>query len=110
MANNETLRLEIDKQIAAGFSLDEIRKNLLNQQFTADEVNSALKQGNVSNRAKSSQGFGVVSILVSVYFIFSGIMKMSKYESGSGLYIFGLVMMLVGIGGLIYKLVDISRK
>ncbi|WP_276480370.1 hypothetical protein [Paraflavitalea pollutisoli] len=110
MANNETLQLEIDKQIAAGFSLDEIRKNLLNQQFSTDEVNSALKRNNVASRAKSSQGIGIMSMLVSVYFIFSGIMKMSKYQSGSGLYIFGLVMMLVGIGGLIYKLVDISRR
>lgn len=110
MASNETLRLEIDKQIAAGFSQEEIKKNLLNQQFTPDEVNSALRQGNVASRAKPSQGFGVVSLLVSGYFIFSGIMKMSKYESGSGLYLFGLVMMLVGVGGLIYKLYDMSRK
>lgn len=110
MANNETLRLEIDKQIAAGFTADEIRQNLLSQQYHPEEVNAALQQTNVASRARSSQGFGLVSVLVSIYFIFSGIMKMSKYASGSIGFTFGIVMLLVGIGGLIYKLVDISRR
>lgn len=110
MTNKETIRLEIDKQIAAGFTPEEIRKNLLDQKYSPDEVNVALKQTNVASRARSSQGFGMISVLVSVYFVFSGIMKMSKYPSGTVLYIFGLVMILVGVGGLIYKLVDMSRR
>lgn len=110
MTNNETIRLEIDKQIAAGFSADEIRSNLLSQQYSPDEVNAALKQTNAGARAKSSSGIGIFSVLISVYFIFSGIMKMSKYPSGSILFTFGLVMLVVGIGGLIYKLVEMSRR
>lgn len=110
MTNIETIRLEIDKQIAAGFTIDEIRKNLLTQQYAADDVNAALRQTNAAGRAKSSSGVGIVSVLISIYFIFSGIMKMSKYPSGSTGYIFGMIMLIAGIGGLIFKLVDISRR
>jgi ABC-type spermidine/putrescine transport system permease subunit II len=110
MTNVDNLRLEIDKQIAAGFSADEIRTNLKAQAFSPQDIDAAMKQNNVAAKAKTSPGIGIVSVLVSVYFIFNGIMKMSKYESGSGLYIFGLIMMSVGIGGLIFKLVELSRK
>lgn len=110
MTNNETLRLEIDKQIAAGFTAEEIKKNLLSQQYTAEEIVTAMQQTNVATRAKSSSGIGIASVLISIYFIFSGIMKLSKYSSGSVGYIFGMIMLVVGIGGLIFKLVDISRR
>ena len=110
MTNLESIRLEIDKQIAAGFTADEIRSNLLSKQFTPDEVNAALQQSNAASRAKSSSGIGIVSVLISIYFVFSGIMKMSKYPSGSFGYMFGIFMLIVGLFGLIYKLVDISRR
>jgi hypothetical protein len=110
MTNVETIRLEIDKQIAAGFTADEIRRNLLSQKHHPDDVTAAFKQTNVAARAKSSSGIGVASVLISIYFIFSGIMKMSKYPSGSISYTFGIVMLVVGIGGLIYKLVEISKR
>lgn len=110
MTNVETIRLEIDKQIAAGFTADEIRSNLLSQKHHPDDVQAAFGQANVAARAKSSSGIGVASVLISIYFIFSGIMKMSKYPSGSVSYVFGIVMLTVGIGGLIYKIVDISRR
>ena len=110
MTNNEALRLEIDKQIAAGFTVDEIRSNLLSQQYNAEEVSAAMKQTNVAAKAKSNSGVGIISLLVSVYFIFNGIMKINKYQSGSVIYIFGFVMLFAGIGGLIFKLVDMSRR
>lgn len=110
MTNNETLRLEIDKQIAAGFTAEEIKKNLLSQQYTSDEISAAMRQTNVASRAKSSSGFGIASVLISVYFIFSGIMKLGKYPSGSFGHILGIVMLVAGVGGLIFKLVDISRR
>lgn len=110
MTNNETLRLEIDKQIAAGFTADEIKKNLLSQQYTSDEIMAAMKQTNVASRAKSSSGIGIASVLVSIYFIFSGIMKLSKYPSGSLGNTFGIIMLVAGVGGLIFKLVDMSRR
>jgi hypothetical protein len=110
MTNNESIRFEIDKQIAAGFTVDEIRKNLLSQQYSAEDINAAMRQNNVAAKAKSSSGIGIASVLISVYFIFSGIMKMNKYESGSVGYIFGIIMLVAGIGGLIFKLVDISRR
>ena len=110
MTNVETIRVEIDKQIAAGFTADEIRKNLLSQKYHPDEVNAALQQTNAASRAKSSSGIGIASVLVSIYFIFSGIMKMNNHPSGSGVYIFGIIMLVVGIGGLIFKLVEMSRS
>lgn len=110
MTNVETIRVEIDKQIAAGFTADEIRSNLLSQKHHPDDVNAAFQQTNVAARAKSSSGIGIASVLVSIYFIFSGIMKMSKYQSGSVGYVFGIIMLVAGIGGLIYKLVDMSRR
>lgn len=110
MTNNETIRLEIDKQIAAGFSADEIRNNLLSQQYNPDEVNAAMKQTGAASRAKPAAGFGIASVLVSIFLIFSGIMKLNKYESGSIGYIFGWFMLIGGIGGLIFKLVDMSRR
>jgi hypothetical protein len=108
MTNSNNIRLEIDKQVAAGFTADEIRKNLQSQQYTNDEITTAMKQAPAAFKEKSS--FGVVSILISVYFIFKGIYNMSQYPSGSVLNVFGLVMLCGGIGGLIFKLVDISRR
>ena len=108
MTNTNDIRLEIDKQIAAGFTADEIRKNLQSQQFSNEEIKAAMKQAPSAPKEKSS--IGVISLLISVYFIFNGIMKMNKYESGSGLYIFGVIMLCVGVGGLIFKLVEMSRR
>jgi len=108
MTNTNDIRLEIDKQIAAGFTADEIRKNLMSQQYSSEEITTAMKQAPAAAKEKSS--IGVVSLLVSVYFIFNGIMKMNKYPSGSVIYVFGIVMLCAGIGGLIFKLVDMSRR
>ncbi|MDF2187272.1 hypothetical protein [Paraflavitalea sp. CAU 1676] len=110
MTNNETIRIEIDKQIAAGFSADEIRSNLLSQKYHPDEVNSAMRQTGAAARANSPAGFGIASVLVSIFLIISGIMKVNRYESGSISYIFGFIMLIGGIGGLIFKVVDMSRR
>lgn len=111
MTNAEKLNLEIDKQIAAGFSSTEIRQNLLSQQFSAEEVNAALQQPRVAAAASTKGGkLGIVSVLVSVYFIFNGLMKMSKYPSGSGMHTFGIIMLLTGVAGGIWKVSDMVRK
>jgi hypothetical protein len=110
MTNTESLRFEIDKQIAAGFTAEEIKKNLLSLQYSPEEVNAAMRQTNVAAKAKSSSGIGIASVLISVYFIITGIIKIGKYPSGSIGYIFGIVMLIAGVGGLIFKLVDISRR
>ena len=108
--NMNDIRLEIDKQVAAGFTADEIRKNLESQQYSSEAIRAAMKQSPAAAKAKSQSSIGVVSLLVSVYFIFNGIMKMNKYPSGSVIYVFGIVMLCAGIGGLIFKLVDMSRR
>lgn len=111
MNNAEKLQLEIEKQVAAGFSGTEIKQNLLNLQYTPAEIEVAMRSQRVSSTAQASQGkTSWVSLLVSIFFIFSGLMKMSKYESGSGLYMFGVFMLLVGIGGAVWKMADLVRK
>ena len=110
MTNTNDIRLEIDKQVAAGFTAEEIRKNLESQHYSTEQIRAAMKQSPAVAKAKSQSSIGVVSLLVSVYFIFNGIMKMSKYPSGSVIYVFGIVMLCAGIGGLIFKLIDMSRR
>lgn len=111
MNNDQKINLEIQKQVAAGFSGTEIRSNLLGLQFSADEIERAMSQNRVSATADTEAGkFGWVSLIVSILIIFSGLMKMSKYPSGSGMYTWGIIMLLGGIAGACWKLADIVRK
>ncbi len=111
MTNTEKLHIEIEKQVAAGFSNPEIRQNLLSQQFTTEEIDAAFKQSSVSAANGNKAGkIGFLSLLISIYFIFNGLMKMSKYPSGSGMHTWGIILLLAGVAGGIWKVADMVRK
>ncbi|MFT3826886.1 MAG: hypothetical protein QM731_23380 [Chitinophagaceae bacterium] len=105
MTNHEKLRAEVDKQQAAGFTNDEIRKSLAEQHYSQEEIESSLQ------RARKSEGnMGFLSVLLSVYFIISGIIKISTREAGSLAHTWGIIMLVVGIGGAIYKINTILKS
>jgi hypothetical protein len=111
MTNAEKIRMEIEKQINAGFTADEIRQNLLIQQFSTAEINEGLKRIPASAvRDKSSSKTGFVSILVSIFFIISGSMRMNSSPSGSTLYTWGIILISVGVVGVIWKSYDAFRR
>jgi len=113
MTNQEKIHYEIDKQITAGFSISEIRQNLLAQNFPPAETDEALKHlsGAEKKEPARSSGADIISILVSVYFIINGSMRLSSNPSGSGLHTWGIIMLSVGIIGVTWKSVDfITRK
>ncbi|QEC40887.1 MULTISPECIES: hypothetical protein [Chitinophagaceae] len=51
-----------------------------------------------------------LTILVSLYFIISGLLKMSKHASGSFLHSWGILLLLAGVAGTIWKLAEITKK
>ncbi|WEK36399.1 MAG: hypothetical protein P0Y53_02710 [Candidatus Pseudobacter hemicellulosilyticus] len=113
MTNTQKLRREIDQQIEAGFSRDQIRQHLLARQYAADEIDKALKQlpsAAAAGRRSSSTGVSIVSILISLYFIITGLVKMSKYPSDSPLYTWGVILLLAGTAGAIWKISEMIRK
>jgi hypothetical protein len=112
MNSPEKIYTEIDKQIEAGFTGAEIKQNLLSQNFTPHEIEVAMRQRkvNAAKQPKSSGKVGIVSLLISVYFIINGSVKISSAPSGSFLYSWGLVMLSVGIIGVIWKGVDMARR
>jgi len=109
MSNSESIRSEIEKQISAGFTRDEIKKNLLAQQFEAVEIDACMKQYKNVPGAKSSTGASVVSLLVSIYFIINGSMKVSSNPSGL-LHTWGIIMICVGLAGGVWKMIDLVRR
>jgi protein-S-isoprenylcysteine O-methyltransferase Ste14 len=112
MTNPEKINLEIDKQINAGFQPSEIRQNLLGLNFTEAEINEAFKSRNITAKAtaKSSSQTSVVSLLISVFFIISGFMRMGNHSSGSMLYNWGIILVLVGIAGVVIKGIDLAKR
>jgi len=113
MTTTEKLHLEIDKQINAGFQSFEIKQNLQAQNFSAAEIEQAFKNRNISAKqssSKNSSQTSVISLLVSVFFIISGSMRMSKAPSGSMLYTWGIILICVGIAGVIWKSIDLAKR
>jgi hypothetical protein len=112
MSNSEKIRSEIEKQISAGFTRDEIKQNLLAQQFEGAEIDACLKQYKSvadAQPAKNSTGTSVVSLLVSIYFIINGSMKVSSNPSGL-LHTWGIIMICVGLAGAVWKTIDLVRR
>lgn len=111
MTNQEKIRIEIEKQINAGFNAQEIRQNLLLQNFTNSEINDGLKRMPAAAASeKPTHKFGVLSLLLSVFFIIRGIMYMNKYPSGHFSYTLGIIFILLGTAGFIIKGVDMARR
>ena len=111
MTNSEKIQLEIEKQINAGFNAGEIRQNLLLQHYTDTEINEGLKRRPAPAASQqSNHKFGLLSFLVSVFFIVKGFMNMGKYPSGSFGYTLGIIFILLGIAGVIIKGVDMARR
>jgi hypothetical protein len=111
MTNQEKIQLEIEKQINAGFNASEIRQNLLLQNFTNTEINEGLRRTPSAPAAeKSTHKFGVLSLLVSVFFIINGFTRIAKNPSGSMLHTWGIILIIAGTVGVIWKGIDMSRK
>jgi hypothetical protein len=111
MTNIERIHIEIEKQVNAGFSAEEIRQNLLLQQYSTAEINEGLKRVPASAAPeKSSSKTGFVSILISVFFIISGSMRMNSEPSGSTLHTWGIILVIVGVVGVVWKSYDAFRK
>jgi hypothetical protein len=53
---------------------------------------------------KKSNGMGWLSVLVSIFFIIRGVMWI-----GDDMPVFGLLMIALGVGGGIWKIIDMSR-
>ena len=112
MTNSEKIYIDIDKQIEAGFSGAEIKQNLLSQNYTAQEIEQAFRQRKVDGAkvANSSGKVGVLSLLVSVFFIIKGMINMGRGPSGSLIFTWGLIMLVLGIVGVVWKSIDMSRR
>ncbi|NML19447.1 hypothetical protein HHL16_01115 [Pseudoflavitalea sp. G-6-1-2] len=52
----------------------------------------------------------ILTILVSIYFIVSGLLKMSRHASGSFLHSWGIILLLVGVAGTVWKVAEITKK
>ena len=112
MTNSDMITIEIEKQINAGFTSSEIKQNLLAQNFTSQEIEQGLKQYRAAfGRAPKSSGkFGILSFLISIYFIIKGLININTAPSGSIIYVWGFIMLFAGLAGAIWKGIDMSRR
>jgi hypothetical protein len=109
MTNQEKIRIEIEKQINAGFNVQEIRENLLLQNFSNAEINESLKgMPAAASPEKQPHKFGILSLLLSLFFVVKGIIYMSNGSEVRKML--GLVFLLLGLAGFIIKSVSIARK
>jgi hypothetical protein len=51
-----------------------------------------------------------LTILISLYFIISGLLKMSKHPSGTFFHSLGILLLLAGVAGTVWKLAEIRKK
>jgi hypothetical protein len=113
MTNSEKTRIgfEIDKQLNAGFNHLEIRHNLLEQNYTHAEIDEGFKHFSKSpDFRRSSSNIGLLSLLISLFFIFSGCTRLMNSKPGSTLYVWGIILICTGIAGLILKTYTLIRK
>lgn len=59
---------------------------------------------------KPNQMFGLLSLLLSLFFIIRGIMYVNKYPSGNFSHTLGIIFILLGVTGFIIKGVGIAKR
>jgi hypothetical protein len=79
------------------------------QNFSNSEINDGLKRMPAAAAAseKSTNKFGVWSLLISVFFIIKGIMYLGKGRFQQTL---GIVFLVLGMVGLVIKGIDMAKR
>lgn len=102
----DILIADIHKQVALGFSEEEIRQNLQLNGYMQEEITKALKLARqnptVIEQEKKSSPW---SLLISLFFIIRGIMYFSKNQNTMGFLMTG-----VGFIGFVLKAVSMRRR
>lgn len=78
-------------------------------QSEADKQSAANITGKEQTSKRPDKGIGIISVIVSIYLIVAGCIRISTHPSGSLPYIWGICMLVVGVAGLIYKAVTLVR-
>lgn len=96
---------DIRLQQNTGFEAAEIRDNLLAKGYTPDEVAEVHYVTTQAPPTPKSGGREYLSILVSIFFIIRGAFLISNNRPE-----FGAVMIVLGIAGVIIKIVLLNKK
>jgi hypothetical protein len=59
---------------------------------------------------RTSSKIGIISVLVSIWFIINGSMRLNQHPSGTYLHTWGLILVIVGTVGVIWKGWELVRK
>ncbi len=88
------IKTDIEKQISAGFSKEEIYNNLLAKGFSQQEIDA--NYINVSNDPRIVQRHGSVSpksIALGILFLLVMVWRLSKLQNGGG----GTIFLIIGV-------------
>lgn len=105
MKSPEELKQHVSKQLKRGYPSGELKEELLKQGYTTESVEKAFSVDGYS----SSDRFGLRSVILSIGLIVLGIIQMNGHVYAASRMV-GIGSMMVGVIGLIIKLVDVSGK
>lgn len=89
MAINETLKLEVEKQVAAGFNLQEIEQNLLSKGYSDAEIKEATSDKNIQSAVLETNSGSVSgkNIAIGILFLLVAVWRLSRYSNGANIFI-----------------------
>jgi hypothetical protein len=105
MKSPEELKQYVSKQLKRGYPSGELREELLQQGYTVEAVEKAFSVDGYSPSGETNNRFGFRSVLLSIGLIVLGISQMNGNAYASSRMI-GIGSLVVGIVGLVFKLVD----
>jgi hypothetical protein len=104
---NETLKLEVEKQVAAGFNLQEIEENLRAKGYSDTEIKEATSDKHIQSAVLETNSGSVSgkSIAIGILFLLVAVWRLSRYSNGGNIFL--------GIGvitAIILALLHFTRK
>ncbi len=92
------LKEKVEKQIAAGFTQQEIYNNLILEGHSQTEIDTAY--GSTVTEHNRSNTVSTKSILLGLLFLVIVIFRIARFANGGGVFLF--LSILTGIGMMIY--------
>jgi hypothetical protein len=89
MSVNETLKLEVEKQVAAGFNLQEIEENLRAKGYSDAEIKEATSDKHIQSAVLETNSGSVSgkSIAIGILFLVVAVWRLSRYSNGGNIFL-----------------------
>lgn len=101
----EEMQASVSKQVNAGFSMSEIKENLIADGYSKEEIDRLKFLLPETVPAQRNKGREYLSLVVSLFLIVRGCMLLSN-----GKPVWGAILFVIGVGGLIAKIAFMARN